>query len=458
MNWAIGGAVAATCAVIGIAFLLLSAGTTGHNWGSSYSVDYTIASPDGFDARFKTTVKGPAAKLAVILTDPKGESDTQIIEKESMISNSQTVELPMRNLREGTYVLTVKTVEPEKVVWQKNIPLSLGQLAVADVKFDLTPNLGPFEGYCLEGVNVVLNKDGNLPVKFADCSAAVDGNECRSKSIRSGVVMVDQQHTVGVQVNVLATAEMEKRDRARGRLPYLSALFLPGEPHSVKGKLFYGEDRKSLEFEKEFVTPQDNKKTGDAGATVPPTPHVATPPPGGPQVSLPKPTKPEFSTPEKPLHKPLKKPRTPRTPPADENPLPKGSLSGTWQNSVGGRFRIDDDGTTARVTLISSNVIRALSGELARPDGDKDGKSLSGTFEAAFKIDAPKQYRIRVTATLDDSGQLQLQCADCPVWNKYGKMIGTRIQSQTWTRQQLGRAGNTSATRKTDGHIRLSGQ
>ncbi len=198
------------------------------------------------------------------------------------------------------------------------------------------------------------------------------------------------------------------------------------------------------------------------GASVPPTPHVVTPSRAGPQVSLPRPTQPELSTPEQPPHKPLKKPRTPRTPrvtpPADENPLPKGSLSGTWQNTVGGRFRIDDDGTTARVTLISSNVIRALSGELTRPDGDEDGKSLSGTFEAAFKIDAPKQYRIRVTATLDDSGQLQLQCADCPVWNKYGKKIGTRTQSETWTRRQLGRAGNTSATRKTDGRIRLSGQ
>jgi hypothetical protein len=91
--------------------------------------------------------------------------------------------------------------------------------------------------------------------------------------------------------------------------------------------------------------------------------------------------------------------------------------------------------------LASSKVTRALSGELARPDGDEDAKSLSGTFVAAFKEDAPRQqHRIRVTATLDDSGQLQLQCAGCPLWNKYGKMIGTRIQSQTWTRQQLGRA------------------
>ena len=97
------------------------------NWGSSYTVDYKVVSEGDSDARLKATVKGPAAKLAVILTDPKGESDTQIIEKECMISNSHTVELPMQNPREGTYVVTVKTVEPEKVVWKKNIPFSLGQ-------------------------------------------------------------------------------------------------------------------------------------------------------------------------------------------------------------------------------------------------------------------------------------------------------------------------------------------
>jgi hypothetical protein len=166
------------------------------NWGSAYTVDYTVASEGEADARLKATVKGPAAKLAVILTDPRGESATQLIDKEYMISNCQTVELLMQTPREGTYVLTVKTVEPEKVVWQKKIPLSLGQLAVADVTFDFAPNLGQrFEGYFVNGIKVVLKKDGNLPVKFTGVSTALDGKECRQVSISSGQTMTDQQHT-----------------------------------------------------------------------------------------------------------------------------------------------------------------------------------------------------------------------------------------------------------------------
>ena len=292
IGWAIAGGIAAICALVAGVVFLLNAGAT--NWGSSYTADYKVVSEGGFDARLKTTVKGPAAKLAVILTDPKGESDTQIIEKESMISNSQTVELPMRNLREGTYVLAVKTVEPEKVVWQKKIPLSLGQLAVGEVKLDLAPNLGQFEGYQLQAVNLVLNKDGSLPVKFADVSVAVDGNDCSQKSIRSGCVMADQQQTISIFVYCNPTPEMMKRDRARGGSPYLMALFRPGERHLVKGKLLFGEDGKSLEFEKEFMVPQ-GKKIGVAEASVRAPSPGAMPSREGPQISLSEPVKPEPS-------------------------------------------------------------------------------------------------------------------------------------------------------------------
>ena len=112
------------CVLVAGVILLLNVRTT--NWGSSYTVDYKVVSEGGSDARLKATVKGPAAKLAVILTDPKGESDTQIIEKESMISNSQTVKLPMQNPREGTYVVTVKTVEPEEGCLEKEHSIFVG--------------------------------------------------------------------------------------------------------------------------------------------------------------------------------------------------------------------------------------------------------------------------------------------------------------------------------------------
>ena len=296
IGWAIAGGLAAILAVVAGVVLLLNSRTT--NWGSAYTVDYQMASAGGFDASLKTTVKGPAAKLAVILTDPKGESDTQIIEKENMISNCHTVELPMQTPRAGTYVLTVKTVEPERVVWKKNIPLSLGELAVVDVTCDLSPNFGPFEGYFINSIKVVLKKDGNLPVKFTDVSAAVDGKESHQSQITSGHTMIDQQHTVGILVNFSPTAEMEKLDRVRGGLPHVGAFFRPGERHLVKGKLSFGEDNRSVEFEKEFVVPQ-GKKIGDGEASVP-----------GPSSGIMPPSEEPTASPSGPLR---------RTPPSEYN-------------------------------------------------------------------------------------------------------------------------------------------
>jgi hypothetical protein len=121
--------------VVAITALALLAGTL-VNWGcskkddvsqgSSYSVEYKIATMSGSDTVVEAVVKGPAAKLVVILTDPKGIlSDVQKVEKEEMIiTNPQTVKVLMRNPQAGTWILTVKTVEPEKVVWQKKITFS----------------------------------------------------------------------------------------------------------------------------------------------------------------------------------------------------------------------------------------------------------------------------------------------------------------------------------------------
>ena len=87
-------------------------------WNSPYNADYKVASWAN-RAVIKTTVNGPAAKLAVILTDPNGKSVASIIEKDRMISNSYEVETQMEKIQEGTWILSVKTIDPEKVVWQK---------------------------------------------------------------------------------------------------------------------------------------------------------------------------------------------------------------------------------------------------------------------------------------------------------------------------------------------------
>lgn len=230
----------AVVVIIALMFLFGVVGCSkksGAIWGSPYNVDYKIASADNVNAGIEVIVKGPAARLVVTLTDPEGRLMIKIIEKEEMIANCQTVTVPMRDLRGGTWVLAVKNFDTGQIVWKKNISLSLGSLAVADVKFDLVPQtglMGNFVGYRLDGIKVVLKKDGNLPVKFTDAFAAIDGKECNIMSSIHPRVMVAQQQTVDMIVYYLPCD--------------------PGHRGIIKGTFFYGRDQ-SLVFEKEFVVP-----------------------------------------------------------------------------------------------------------------------------------------------------------------------------------------------------------
>jgi hypothetical protein len=121
--------------------------------------------------------------------------------------------------------------------------------------------------------------------------------------------------------------------------------------------------------------------------------------------------------------------------PSDETPLPKGPLSGTWQASTGAMFRIKDDGTTATVELVSSDLLRAFSGKLTRGDNLPNSKLLTGTLDAVFRKDAPKRYSAHFTATLSDQDHLRLRTSDWPVWNNRGKNLGKRAMTEIWTRQ-----------------------
>ena len=84
--------------------------------GSGYQVDYKEAAWGNLEV----TVKGKAAKLAVMLTDPEGHTETQIIEENEMITNSATAQVGRFHMA-GLYVLTVKTFVPEGVVFKKEL-------------------------------------------------------------------------------------------------------------------------------------------------------------------------------------------------------------------------------------------------------------------------------------------------------------------------------------------------
>ena len=92
----------------------------------------------------RATVTGPAADLAVFVTSPdgkiakrdsgRGEEAVEIIQKKRMMTNRAGVSLLMSNgvaPKAGTWVLTVKTVEPEKIVLQKKITITQEMLTQA---------------------------------------------------------------------------------------------------------------------------------------------------------------------------------------------------------------------------------------------------------------------------------------------------------------------------------------
>ncbi len=108
-----------------------------HSSESRYQVEYEQRANW---PRLEVKVKGPAAKLAIILANPKGETDIKIVSEEKMIDNIETVYIGWERRMAATtyshlwghkagaptYTLLVKTFEPEKVVYRENLKFRRG--------------------------------------------------------------------------------------------------------------------------------------------------------------------------------------------------------------------------------------------------------------------------------------------------------------------------------------------
>ena len=115
--------------------------------------------------------------------------------------------------------------------------------------------------------------------------------------------------------------------------------------------------------------------------------------------------------------------------------LGQNALTGTWQASTGAQFRIEDDGKTITIDLATSDTLRVFSGKLTRPDEQAEAKSLTGTLNAVFAVDAPKQYTIRVSATINDDSHLRLRCENWPQFDRRtGRYTGRGVLNELWTR------------------------
>ena len=112
------------------------------NSGSGYRAEYRPLIENG-QPFLEVRVTGKAAKLAVMLTDPKGKTETQVIEENEMITNAKTVRLAMQQKPEaGTYTLLVKTFQPERVVYKATPKFTRGRLTILDAQFKWKPWTG----------------------------------------------------------------------------------------------------------------------------------------------------------------------------------------------------------------------------------------------------------------------------------------------------------------------------
>lgn len=170
--------IAVSSGILGSLALSSCSKSGGTATSSGYSAEYTLSESayGGFDV----TVKGPAAKLGVVLTDPDGKSVSKIISAEAMISNSATIHMVQKSFKAGTWTLNVKTVEPEKVVWQKRFDLSPGQLTGIKVKkFDQqrkNQDIRPEENNWGLYAEFYIENSGEMPCVVEDASFSINGH------------------------------------------------------------------------------------------------------------------------------------------------------------------------------------------------------------------------------------------------------------------------------------------
>ncbi len=135
---------------------------------SLYHFEYSVPRPWGKRARLPVSVSGPADELALILTNPKGETDIKFISKRALIDNFETIYLMMgrESLSEGYYTLTVKTVTPEKVIYKKET-LFTSPKNVQITGGEITIKRGRSDSYTIpKEFNIYFKSDGDLPFFF----------------------------------------------------------------------------------------------------------------------------------------------------------------------------------------------------------------------------------------------------------------------------------------------------
>ncbi|MEN6406986.1 MAG: hypothetical protein ABFC77_11005 [Thermoguttaceae bacterium] len=151
-------------------------------WGCSspkYDIDYTIVENDRCPG-IELTIKGPAAKIAVLVTTPDNNTQTAIIEKEKMMANSASVVFwQERGLAKGKYIFCVKLFDSEKVAATKDVLLNLEKVEIVNFKFvtEKCPWKEETPSYYIRKIVVTVKKEGNAPVLFLGAALLKIGDQ-----------------------------------------------------------------------------------------------------------------------------------------------------------------------------------------------------------------------------------------------------------------------------------------
>jgi predicted Zn finger-like uncharacterized protein len=219
-----------------------------------YQVDYQVADYHG-SVCMEVKVAGPAADLAVLLTEPAGNTDTETIDKVDMMDNSETVRLNMlhdyKSILPGTYTLVVKTMEPERVVHKERVELKEGEVAIQAVRFQLKPWYGGKQ--LIEQVELTVQNTGHLPVRFGELSIDVGAILCTGRVTRAGL---PGKQSVECPSLWCRPKKVDEYVPGSFRLPDISGSLEPGT-YTARGKLeVAGKEGQFITFEEKLTVPR----------------------------------------------------------------------------------------------------------------------------------------------------------------------------------------------------------
>ena len=172
--------IAGLIAIAAIVVAVIFAGCV----GSPYHVEYSIEGGYG-GPQLLVNVSGPADDLAIILTDPEEDTHIAYISKEKMIDNFESVKVPICRWRDnppvGTYKLVVKTVTPEKVVYESEKKFKPAIVLIEHAEVGVksagpSPTLSVI-GYVygwLQEYNITVKNEGELPIIIDEIEIIVD--------------------------------------------------------------------------------------------------------------------------------------------------------------------------------------------------------------------------------------------------------------------------------------------